>query len=103
SRLRPRDPLQGPRRVRGRAVPAEVPKVIVNAPPQPPIECEETHSLPRGKLSGPAEAQGFSMADHNLAVCKICGSSKTRIVTVLRSEVDGREYDAMKCCSCGVL
>ena len=35
--------------------------------------------------------------------CRICGSTKTRAMAHLQSEVDRQEYEAMKCKSCGVL
>jgi hypothetical protein len=43
------------------------------------------------------------MGEHNLAVCKVCESRNTQVMAHLQSEVDGREYKAMKCKSCGVL
>ena len=38
-----------------------------------------------------------------LAVCRICGSEDTRRAALLKSEVDGKEYWAMKCESCRIL
>jgi 2-polyprenyl-3-methyl-5-hydroxy-6-metoxy-1,4-benzoquinol methylase len=43
------------------------------------------------------------MEKHDLPICKVCESPNTKVITVLQSEVDGREYKAMKCRSCGVL
>ena len=43
------------------------------------------------------------MKSHQSPICNVCRNSNTRLLATLLSEVDGREYRAFACNSCGLI
>jgi 2-polyprenyl-3-methyl-5-hydroxy-6-metoxy-1,4-benzoquinol methylase len=43
------------------------------------------------------------MSESRLPICIVCEKSDVRIVATLQSEVDGKEYQAIRCRTCGLL
>ena len=44
-----------------------------------------------------------SMQAQRLPICNICQTADTRVMALLESEIDGQEYNAVKCNHCGLV
>jgi SAM-dependent methyltransferase len=43
------------------------------------------------------------MQAQSRAICNVCQSTNTQVVALLQSEIDGKEYSAVKCRQCGLV